>query len=147
MKNRARAVFQAVNAYAGPTHLRLEGLGLIPRVRALFGLAVSQSAHGCLHGRGRGTGRRHVVLILTQERPSQTKMGTRTRTFAARRAAWAEARLPCSETGNLNSGIRLRGSSSLASQPMSCLFMFVQREAGRRRMCQDGSLFTLPKAF
>jgi hypothetical protein len=47
--------------------------------------------------------------------------------------------IPCSETDLLTSSIRLREISSLASQPISCLFIFVQREAGRRRVCQDGS--------
>src|ERR1700687_4146825 len=36
----------------------------------------------------------------------------------------------CSETDLLTSSIRLRGISSLASQQISWLFIFVQREAG-----------------
>ena len=38
--------------------------------------------------------------------------------------------IPCSETDLLTSSIHLRGISSLDSQPISCLLIFVQREAG-----------------
>lgn len=40
-------------------------------------------------------------------------------------------RFPCSETDLLTSSIRLRGISSLASQPVSWLIIFVKREASR----------------